>query len=56
MIKDIILKKLDLTGDRPLTYIDAVLLAKWWREYSLYDTKLIKVSKNRYQVLATKRW
>lgn len=45
--------RLDLTGDRPLTYREARKLRAWWQ--GSHSVELIWVRRNRYRVIATRR-
>lgn len=47
------IKKLDLTGDRPLTRAEARKLKRWW-ESNGWSVSLSKVSNNRFFVKASK--
>jgi hypothetical protein len=45
--------RLDLTGDRPLTLREARKLRAWWQGF--WSVELIRVARNRFNVIATKR-
>ena len=47
------MRRLDLTGDRPLTFREARKLKRWWHR-NLWSANLIKVSRNRFAVIALK--
>ena len=53
MSKEPSFKKFDLTGDRPLTKIEAKKLARWWGQQPLFQTEIIKLGKY-YSVFAFK--
>lgn len=46
------MRRLDLTGDRPLTLREARKLRAWWQ--GLWSVDLIKVRHNRFRVIASK--